>query len=171
MKYFWHTVHSHPCTVEAWYKGRNGTFESVPYIRLSLISDFGCLCCLFHPNSTWYIPIKALLHCKLSILPSYTIRTKILLCNWQNFNYLDIFHTKKIFDYDCVWKFCHPLYRKPSTSTLWSFIIFLLVSGATFATWSTASLHQNWIIHLLSAFEVFLPKFVCSKSLLSNLLP
>ena len=33
------------------------------------------------------------------------------------------------------------------------------------------SLHQNWIIHLLSAFEVFLPKFVCSKSLLSNLLP
>ena len=33
------------------------------------------------------------------------------------------------------------------------------------------SLHQNRIIHLLSAFEVFLPKFVSSKCLLSNLLP
>ena len=32
------------------------------------------------------------------------------------------------------------------------------------------SLHQNWIIYLLSAFEVFLPKFVSPKSLLSNLL-
>ena len=80
-------------TVEAWYKGCNGTFESVPlyqavpYIRLWLF------CCLFQPNITWYTPIKALLHCKLSMLPPYTIRTKILLCNWQNFDYLDIFYT------------------------------------------------------------------------------
>ena len=74
-------------TVEAWYEGRNGTFESVPlhqavpYIRLWLF------CCLCQPNITRYTPIKALLHCKLSMWPPYTIRTKILLCNWQNFNY------------------------------------------------------------------------------------
>ena len=30
---------------------------------------------------------------------------------------------------------------------------------------------SKWIIHLLSAFEVFLPKFDSSKRLLSNLLP
>ena len=61
----------------------------------TLISGFACFCCLFKPNVIlWYIPIKALLHCKLSMLSFYTIRTKILLCNWQNFNNIDIFHTK-----------------------------------------------------------------------------
>ena len=46
------------------------------------------------------------------------------------------------------------------TSASASFTIFLLVSDPTFATWPTASLHQNWIIHLLSVFEVsFFQKF------------
>ena len=69
-------------------------------LKVSLISG----CPLYQTSvvcAAFFTPIahdtiEALLHCKLSILPSYTIRTKTLLCNLQNFYYLDIFHTKKM---------------------------------------------------------------------------
>ena len=83
-------------TVEAWYKGRNGTFESVPLYQAIPYIGLWLFLLPFQPNIIWYIPIKALLHSQLFMLPSYTIITTILHCNWQNFNYLDIFHTEKM---------------------------------------------------------------------------
>ena len=68
-------------------------------------------------NITGYIPIKALLHCKLSVLvlPSYTIRTEILLSNWQKCNYFEIVHTKN------NWGKHKPLWlTETCTYTVWS---------------------------------------------------
>ena len=96
-KYFWvkqEGMHDISNTVEAWYKDAIGLLRLYLYNRLYHYIRLWLFCCLFQPNITGYIPTKVLLHCKSSVLPSYTIRTKILLLNTRNFNYLDIFHTK-----------------------------------------------------------------------------
>ena len=70
-------------TVEAWYKGRNGTSESVPYIRLSLISELGCLCCLIAHDTYQLrhccIASYLFYHLILSELRFYFVIEKILI--------------------------------------------------------------------------------------------
>ena len=58
-------------TVEAWYMGRNGTFESVPLYQALVV--FAAFFSTFSYDIQ-YTPIKALLHCKSSILPLSEVR-------------------------------------------------------------------------------------------------